>query len=84
MVRRWLERSRGNRWREIMSTTIDEKKRLVLVGLASVLLPGCASLREKKCAICGEPAVGWCHMRNIHVCERHRYFTRDGQNWRCP
>lgn len=40
--------------------------------------------KTKQCAICGRPAVGWCHMRKINVCETHRYFTQNGVNWRCP
>jgi hypothetical protein len=43
------------------------------------------------CAICGKPAVGHCHLRDIDVCEEHRFFTdregkygRPGANWRCP
>ena len=36
------------------------------------------------CEYCGEPAVGWCHMRNKYVCETHRFFTQGGTRWRCP
>ena len=36
------------------------------------------------CDYCGEPAIGWCHMRNQWVCETHRYFTQGGVRWRCP
>lgn len=36
------------------------------------------------CEDCGEPAVGWCHMRDKYVCEEHRYFTQGGTRWRCP
>ena len=36
------------------------------------------------CEYCGQPAVGWCTMRHIWVCEQHRYFQRGGVNWRCP
>ena len=42
------------------------------------------TVKEKQCAIGGQPAVGWCHIRHIYVCEKHRYFTQGGQNWRCP
>jgi hypothetical protein len=37
-----------------------------------------------KCKICGGRAIGYCHMRNINVCETHRYFTQGGTHWRCP
>jgi len=37
-----------------------------------------------KCAYCGEPAIGFCPMRQLWVCESHRYFTQNGQNWQCP
>jgi hypothetical protein len=37
-----------------------------------------------KCKICGARAIGYCHMRNINVCETHRYFTQGGTHWRCP
>lgn len=43
-----------------------------------------STAKTKQCAICGRPAVGWCHMRKIQVCEKHRYFTQGGVNWRCP
>jgi hypothetical protein len=43
------------------------------------------------CAICGKPAVGHCHLRDIDVCEQHRFFIdqegkygRAGTHWRCP
>jgi hypothetical protein len=43
------------------------------------------------CAICGKPAVGYCHLRKIPVCEIHRFFTdeegkygKKGTNWQCP
>jgi hypothetical protein len=39
---------------------------------------------SKTCEMCGKPAVGWCTMRHIYVCEQHRYFTQGGQYWRCP
>ena len=36
------------------------------------------------CEYCGRDSVGYCHMRNKYVCDDHRYFTRDGINWKCP
>jgi hypothetical protein len=38
----------------------------------------------KKCQICGARSFGYCHMRNINVCETHRYFTQGGARYRCP
>jgi hypothetical protein len=39
----------------------------------------------KKCQICGAPSVGYCHLRQIHVCAWHNTFVDDrGTNWRCP
>jgi hypothetical protein len=50
-----------------------------------------AELAIPPCAICGKPSVGHCHLRNIYVCETHRFFTdhdgkygSPGTNWRCP
>jgi hypothetical protein len=38
-----------------------------------------------RCQICGEKAVGHCHLRDIYVCARHSTFTSDtGSHWRCP
>lgn len=37
-----------------------------------------------RCAYCGAPAIGYCSMRQEWVCETHRYFTQNGQSWRCP
>jgi hypothetical protein len=36
------------------------------------------------CEYCGAKAIGWCHMRNKHVCDTHRYFTEGNVRWRCP
>ena len=39
----------------------------------------------RKCAYCGNKAVGYCHIRHKRVCEQHRYFTdSSGTHWRCP
>jgi len=67
-----------------MATNINKNRRLLLIGMTGSLVEGCVTLKERKCAVCGEPAVGWCHMRRMYVCETHRYFTQDGKNWRCP
>lgn len=36
------------------------------------------------CELCDKPAIGRCSIRNIYVCDPHRYFTRNGQNMVCP
>lgn len=38
-----------------------------------------------RCQICGGKAIGYCHLREIHVCDAHNAFTADdGTNWQCP
>ena len=38
-----------------------------------------------RCQICGAKAIGYCHMRDIYVCEGHHTFTSSGgQGWICP
>jgi hypothetical protein len=38
-----------------------------------------------RCQICGQKSVGYCHLREIYVCDNHNTFTSDnGTNWRCP
>lgn len=37
------------------------------------------------CQICGNESVGWCHLREIYVCQGHNDFRDDrGSRWRCP
>jgi len=37
------------------------------------------------CQICGEKAIGYCHLRRTFVCRAHATFTDEhGQRWRCP
>lgn len=47
-------------------------------------LYGDCILADNFCEYCGQPAVGWCHMRHKYVCDKHRYFTQGGTYWRCP
>jgi hypothetical protein len=38
-----------------------------------------------RCQICGAKSIGYCHMREIYVCEKHNNFiTKEGQSWICP
>jgi hypothetical protein len=38
-----------------------------------------------RCQICGQKSIGYCHLREIYVCENHNTFTADsGTNWQCP
>ena len=67
-----------------MSTKIDKNRRSFLIGMTGLAIFGTAEAKGHKCAICGKPAVGWCHMRKIWVCEKHRYFTQGGVHWQCP
>ena len=79
--------------RKISTAACQDKKRIFndIRGVLSKTLKnelmaaygGCINATHF-CATCGEPAVGWCHMRNIYVCEKHRYFTQGGVHWRCP
>jgi hypothetical protein len=44
-----------------------------------------SSQNGTRCQICGEKAVGHCHLRDIYVCSGHTVFTSDsGSRWRCP
>lgn len=37
------------------------------------------------CQICGDNAIGYCHLREIYVCSTHNTYTsKDGTNWQCP
>lgn len=36
------------------------------------------------CAYCGEPAIGWCSIRKLWVCEEHRIFMLNGSLHQCP
>lgn len=39
----------------------------------------------KFCQICGEKAVGYCHLRDVYVCASDNTFVSDsGTHWRCP
>lgn len=38
-----------------------------------------------RCQICGAKSIGYCHMRQIYICEKHHSFTsREGTGWICP
>jgi hypothetical protein len=37
------------------------------------------------CQICGDEAIGYCHLREIYVCSAHNIFTdKEGNDWQCP
>lgn len=79
---------------DTITKTIKKCKKLSFLVLILVMFcnVGCATLGgpfqgepfQRKCEICGQPAVGKCTMRHIYVCETHRYFTQGGVYWRCP
>ncbi len=38
-----------------------------------------------RCQICGASSVGYCHLRDIHVCSSHNnFYTNSGTYMRCP